>query len=239
MIIRIDRDQGRSRRLSSQAQQGFTLLEVMIALGIFAVLAAATFASLQAFVNTRDAIERSNLELAKIQKAMWIIGNDLQHLVARNIRDPYGDHIYALTNRREYELEFTRQGWSNPRFKTRSELQRVAYQVGRYDDDGERYGEDTQQLLRYYWRVLDQVEDSEPKKQVLLDDIESFEVGFRGLYAADEPVQEWPIDPKDNDFDSNFPEDRMPSAIFVSIETEKYGSFRRVFQLSDFQEKTN
>ena len=237
-----------------QKQSGFTLLEVMIAFGIFALLAAAAFMSLQGFIDTRNRVEAHDMQLAKVQKAMWIIANDLKHIVARDIRDAYGTKVYALTNQHEgFELEFTRVGWKNiGGFKARSELQRVAYKVGEYDPDGKGKksteeskpkdkilgGEDSQQLMRYYWTVLDQAEDSEPKIQLLVDDISSFEVRFVDIYPGEETelLESWPKDPQDADFDKPFHKDRLPVAIEIKIESATYGSFRRFFQLSDFQE---
>ena len=225
---------------SPRSFYGFTLIEVMIALAIFAVLSLAAFTSLDAFVRTRDAVEKKTFELAKIQKAMWVISNDMEHMVGRNVRDTYGDWVYALiTDHEAYDVVFTRTGWRNPLYKNRSELQRVAYQVGQYEDGKDKFGDESQQLLRYYWRVLDQGNDAEPKVQVLIEDINDFEIQFLGQYAEDagEWHEKWPIEQGDKDFNILFPEGRMPTAVRVRIDTETWGEFQRVFQLSDLVSK--
>ncbi len=144
-------------------KRGFTLLEMLVALAIFAVIGVISSQLVGRIVDHHAVLSERGARLIEIQRAMRVIKRDVMQFVPRKIKGGYGDPRDALLIDNDGLLEFTRNGWRNPLQQRRSTLQRVAYV---FDDD---------ELKRYYWNVLDQVPDSRRFEQTLLENVESAE----------------------------------------------------------------
>jgi general secretion pathway protein J len=204
---------------------GFTLLEVLIAIVITALIGLGSWQLLNSAIRTNDITQRALSELAQVQKTMHFISKDFEQIVPRSIRDEYGDYQAAITTESDfYAVEFTRVGWRNPLQDKRSAVQRVAYEF----NDGD--------VLRHYWDVLDRAQDSEPKTILLLDRVENFELAY--LNESDAWVDSWPQDSQSGEE----PEDRMsefatlPKAIRVRLSHPKFGSIERLFDTVSYIE---
>lgn len=201
---------------SSRKYAGFTLLELLVALSIFALLAAMAYGGLNIVLRERQATEQQAARLAQLQMTFLWLGRDLEQIVNRSIRDEYGDRQPALRGVEfgRYRLELTRGGWRNPAGRARSNLQRMAYGL----QDGE--------LVRTYWNVLDRAQDSQPVETVLLDGVDKLELRF--LDDKKQWRDTWPT----TTADSESAGDKMPLAIEVSLETEAEGRITRLFRVS-------
>ena len=125
-------------------QRGFTLLEVLIAITITAVIGLGSWQLLNTAIRAYELSQANLQSLSQLQRAQLNISRDFTQLVPRAIRDEYGDYQPALkTEDGFYLVELTRAGWRNPLQERRSELQRVAYELS----DGD--------LLRHHWKVLE------------------------------------------------------------------------------------
>jgi general secretion pathway protein J len=148
--------------------RGFTLLEMLVALAVFALLGLMTSQMVTRVIDVHNvAVERGE-RLGELQLAMQILQRDVLEIAPRSVRDEMGDPLPALRIGTDIALELTRSGWRNPLGQRRSELQRVAYQL----QDGT--------LTRYYWNVLDRAEDTVPVAQELLHNVSELTV-----YAVD------------------------------------------------------
>ncbi len=159
-----------SKKQSSYAISGFTLLEVLVAMAVFAFLAVASYSSLNIMLKTRDKTDQAAKSLQRLQMSMTIMQRDLMQLVNTPITDEFGDRlppIFTPTNNSSL-LEFTRSGWRNPASQLRSNFQRVAYAL------------EDNTLYRHHWRRLHRASQEEPIKAVLLRDIEEVEFEFLG-----------------------------------------------------------
>lgn len=206
---------------------GFTLLEVLIALSIFSVIGLAAYRVLDLAILSQGQIESHDDKLRSLERAMHIIAMDVEQSINRPIRDNYADELGALLAPSDnYTLEFTRQGWRNPLQLPRSQLQRVAYELGSLDNED---SSTNIHLLRHYWKVLDRAQDSEPQTQVLLKNIDDLRVSF--LDSEGEWQTEWPTST-----DTGTPDEVLPSALMIELHSLEAGQIQRLYQLSEVSE---
>ena len=195
--------------------RGFTLLELLVALAIFGVVAAMAFGGLRSVLDTRAASERQAAELAALQLGFTRMERDIEQIVARSIRDSLGDRQPALRGEPGGDtlLEFTRTGWRNPAGQARSHLQRVAYQL----KEG--------QLLRLHWNALDQGPSAEPQESVLLNNVTAVDVQFLDKNLAAQAL--WPKP----EAAANNEKNTLPRAIQVSVDIKGWGRINRLFRV--------
>jgi len=200
-------------RHAIQSASGFTLLELLVALAIFSLIAVMSYSGLTVVLNQQAATEIQAESLAKLQKVYLLLQRDIEQVVPRPVRDEYGDEQPALAG--SDALQLTRGGWSNPAGSLRSTLQRVGYA---YED---------RQLVRYSWAVLDRAQDSEPQRQPLIDDIE--EMTIRYLDANNEWEERWPnpLAAGGGTVDMTL----LPRAVEITLDHEKFGPLVWVFRL--------
>lgn len=204
----------RQRLATPAALRGFTLLEMLIALAIFGLLAVMSYGGLASVLELQFHTDTEAARLAQLQKAYLVMQRDIEQVVKRPVRDEFGDERAPLVG--ETTLELTRGGWSNPLGQARSTLQRVAYS---YQD---------RQLQRYVWQVLDRAQDSLAVEQRLLDDI--LDLRLRYLADDDEWQEQWPPPFQDTGAAASAPPP-LPRAIEVTIEHEHYGPLVWLFQM--------
>ena len=193
---------------------GFTLLELLVALSIFSLLAAMSYSGLQAVLEQQSYTEQAAERLGELQKLYLVMQRDIEQIVPRMVRDEFGDAQLPVVG--GDALQFTRGGWRNPAGRQRSTLQRVGYA---YDDE---------QLVRYTWSVLDRAQDSEALQQPLIEDVERMQLRY--LDKNDEWQEQWPdaaavinADPADTPV--------LPQAVEVTIEHKMFGTLVWLFQL--------
>jgi general secretion pathway protein J len=191
---------------------GFTLLELLVALAIFAIMSVIAYGGLRTVLETRDRAAASADHLAELQLAFTMIGRDIEQAVDRPIRDEFGDAEPAMEGTEE-TLEFTRGGWRNPAGLQRSELQRVAYVL-----EGE-------ELLRRTWPVLDRTQSSAPRSTLLLAGVQEF--SLRYLDRSREWQDLWPMGPAT----APGADGTLPIGIEISITTERWGRITRIFRV--------
>jgi len=204
-----------------QRQSGFTLLELLVALSIFALISAMAYGGLQTVMTQQQHTATAAQDLADLQKAYRIMQRDLEQIVSRRVRNEYGDSIEALVGGRGFTgIEFSRAGRPNPAGFLRSELQRVAYVPD----------EDT--LLRQTWRVLDRAQDSRPDEQVLVEGITRFSMRF--LDKENKWLEAWPPPQPDLNQGQNQVQNTpspLPKAVEVQLELEDLGTLNWIFRL--------
>ena len=207
----------------SRQEKGFTLLEVLLAIVITALIGLGSWQLLNSAIKTNELTQARLEELKQLQKAMFFVARDFQQVIARGVRDEFGDLMPALSTRNEfYALEFTRSGWRNPLQDPRSELQRIAYEL---DQEG--------WLVRHYWSVLDRAQDSEPRARKLLADAEKLSFAF--LNDSGSWVDEWPpqSDSEENaDIYKKY--NLLPKALRIELEHPRFGQIVRLFDLPQY-----
>lgn len=147
-----------------QQKSGFTLIEILIALFIFVILAMIIAAGLSTIMQTQERIRQRTEQFGQLQMALTLLQRDIEQAINRPIIDATGQTKPAFelnTN----SLEFTHTGYLNPAaVQKRSTLQRVAYEVN------------GRQLLRKTWQALDRVALSTADQRAILDNISDWQV---------------------------------------------------------------
>ncbi len=188
-------------------QQGFTLVEILIALFVFAIMSTIATVGLTSVIRS---YERSSIHferLAELQIAMTIMQQDMTQMINRPILDNVSERQPAFSATRPEYFEFTRVGYSNPQMTLpRSTLQRVAYQ---WQDN---------QLIRTTWPVLDRATNTAPMQRILLTDVTQMQIRF--LSDKNQFFTSWPTPQAASVF---------PKAIEITLNLKDYGSIQRLF----------
>lgn len=228
-------------RAPRERSRGFTLVELMVALAVFAVMSAMAYGGLSSVIEARTQIDRALARMQDLQMTVHRLQSDLGQVAARRVRDEFGDLRPAIAAEPSVGLVFTRLGWRNPLDEPRSHLQRVRY---RLDEEGN--------LVRSHWRVLDRAQDSAPVETVLLENVERVE--WRFLDGEREWQDQWPPlafggsasgllqedgtgEDEGDDQDGATPQQeiRLPVAVELRLTTEEYGEIRQLFAIAGAQ----
>ena len=113
-------------------QQGFTLLEVMIAISITALIGVASTNLLSNIIETKNVTDKRSEQLVTLQRFNQFISRDVEQIINRGIRDQYGDDQAAIIlDDSDYLAQWSRLGWRNSPINDdpRAEIQRVAFQI--------------------------------------------------------------------------------------------------------------
>ncbi|MBF0128022.1 MAG: type II secretion system minor pseudopilin GspJ [Magnetococcales bacterium] len=193
--------------------RGFTLLELMAALAVFAVIATMAHGALHTLLETRRAGERRMEALAAWQWLFTQLGRDIEQSVPRFVIDGGNRSHPALRGGSGgvFFLELTHTGHPNPGGAARSALQRVAWSR----EEG--------RIRRHAWPTLDRVAGDDPGGVVLLDGAGSVEIRFLGRDGRWREV--WP-EPGAGDGAT-----MLPRAVEIVVEKRGWGRMRRLFEV--------
>jgi len=194
----------------TSSQRGFTLLEVLIAVAIFALVSSATFTMLQQTIKASEQFDDKAAYLVELQRTHRLLQQDFMQAIPRTVRDEFGDVLPAVMSEDMNwgtAIELTRTGRANPLAKARSDLLRL-----RYFFNGE-------QLIRRTWKRLDRAPQAEFQEQMVLDNVKTWQVRF---LAGEQWLDMWPINV---DGSAN----ELPSAIEVNLSLSNDREFRWLF----------
>jgi len=212
-------------------QRGFTLIEVLVAMAITAIIGIMAYATL---TSALDAVEQSDVQsqrLNDINTFFAIFSKDVRQLVARPARNEKGEMEGALmaVDGDTVALRLTRTGWQNPRPEVfvRSQLQRVHYQL------------EGKTLVRESFYAVD-LPEGEPEaiRSELLDKVTSLKFRFMAqpkTGSSDEAIKgewtdTWP--PKVVGVDGNeVVSNLLPAVLEIKLELKDWGEIRRVYDL--------
>ncbi|HEY8010615.1 MAG TPA: type II secretion system minor pseudopilin GspJ [Rudaea sp.] len=193
---------------------GFSLIELLVAVAIFAAMAAMAWGGLSSIVRTRADLVREQDDFRALMRAVALFDRDLRQAVVRSVRSNYGTATVPAFIGAADRMEFTRLGFANPQAELRSNLQRVLYQL-----DGDK-------LERGVYAVLDRAPGTQPQMTVLRDKVGAFRLRY--LDAQQRWVAAWP-EPNGNAADGTSA--ALPRAVEVHLETAGYGEITRVIEL--------
>ena len=197
---------------------GFTLIEVLIAMAIFATVSVIAFTGLQSSMQIQERLQIAMEDASDLQLAMTVLQQDLASLVRRPIRPAFGnDRLPAFDEDPPAEqgvlgvytcmLGFTTVGTVATK-GFGDHMRRIAYCL------------DTEnRLVRLVWRVLDRAQDTTFSENVLLEGVEFLEVTL-----------DWPEDRIEYREGSVAWLELMPESIEIELQLEDLRIYKRVFR---------
>ena len=179
-------------KASVSNESGFTLVEVLISLFIFALISAGTMGAMFQTFAAKERLDMASAELADIAAFRSILRADLGAMDLRAMRDGVGGTENYLATTRDPAapnaiLTFTRLGRSNPTGVQRGQAERVRYIIR------------DNQFIRETLTHENPAERDGWAGRVLLDGVENISVIYRNNVAfgssspVDLVVEEWRV----------------------------------------------
>lgn len=208
-------------------ENGFTLVEVLIALAITAFVAAASYSGISSTLTGAQQLRSASERTRDLNRTLSLLSRDLRQFSNRSVRDEFGALQPALTGGplAFYPLTLTRDGWSNSLRLPRSELQRVFYYI---EDDA---------LWRAYYPVLDRAVDAEPLRMQLLGGVKAMELRFLDVLENLEVDGDLVVDTRSwaqnwvADLTAGSAIPQPPVALELRLELDDFGEIRRLYEL--------
>ena len=164
--------------------RGFTLIEVVIAMFIAAIMFAIGYGAINQALRDRDELNLSQARVTEIQRGMRVIAQDFAQMSDRPSRDSTGTGqlmpAVSADGRSDTLVLFSRNGWSNPAGIQRPAEQRVRY---RFIDGS---------LVREHWLSVDPALNAKPRQRVLLTKVKAVEIRFLDPLSRQWRT-EWPV----------------------------------------------
>jgi general secretion pathway protein J len=242
-------------KLAARRDDGFTLLELLVAMFIAAIIFAMGYGAINQAVKSRTGLQEQQAKLMELQNAMRVMEQDFVQLSPRKIRQPIGtDFQGALisnpTGTTSSSSGFSSSSSSSSSSSTSSSstsssststsssssqplvaLTRAGWTnpAGAQRPALQRvaYYFENGTLRREYWTVLDPTQTSATVKRDLMTHVKSVQLRFMDLSKTWQP--QWP--PVTNTQGVTALRSR-PIAVEITLDTEDWGKIVRVFEIA-------
>ncbi len=193
---------------NESTSRGFTLIEIMVAIAIFALIAAIAFPALIQFLDIRERVSKKNDSIAALQKTFLFMSRDLSYAVNRLGKDEFGqaaDSTLLVGDNSVFELttsyqDFNLDGSGVPR--------RVKWL---FEDNT---------LSRVQYPVMDPDGDTRIYRQALLDGVKDVEVKVLSIEdGRDSESKRW------NE------ETRLPNMLKITVQMQSGIDYERAFTM--------
>lgn len=189
---------------------GFTLIEIVIALFIFAILGTIAAIGLHSVIQTHKHLEKVDNNMSRLAMALTLMRRDFIQITDRAITSTSGGILPAFMVINNHDIEFTTGGYTNPfSVNKRGTLQRVAYQL------------ENNKLVRLTWSVMDRPPHIESSRRVMLNDVTDMNLGF--LDNKNQIINVWT--PGAN-------VGMLPNAIIFTLTLQNHNTLQSVFPIA-------
>lgn len=193
-------------------QSGFTLVELLVALFVFALLGAAGVSVMSMSIQSKETVDARAKRLGDLETARAIMKADFAQIAPRRSRDADGftmDPYFSGGPQRAPErvFAFVRHGWANPMNEARPTLQYVEYV---FEED---------RLVRRSRARVDATSGTPVRERTVLTGVQDLSVSFfsNGLWG-DQWIQR-----------TGYVTPRLPAVVAVNMKLEGFGEIRQVF----------
>jgi general secretion pathway protein J len=207
-------------RTFSRQQKAFTLLEILVAMAIAALIGVGAMKVLDSATISHKNIKAKGSRYNEIERALLFLSNDLQQLAPRQFRDEFGDlkdNLSSDDSIGKTHLSFTRLGRRNPANLPRSNLEKLTYLL------------DEKTLQRISYMYPDGMSTEQGLARDVLHNVDSFVVNF---FDGEQWNDFWPVNAGGGERNENASE-KLPVAIKVSLELSDIGLVERLYVISD------
>lgn len=191
---------------------GFTLVELLVALAVFAIIAAAAYASIAQLTRVQSTLDAKQSRLRAVQLALGAMERDLRYAISRKSRSSEGTIEPALSGRID-AFRVSRSGRANPLDLARANVERVAWQ---WRDE---------KLERRSWPNLDGARFEQVQPAEMLTEVDRLELSY--MDTEGRWLDNWPVN------NTPFP-DRLPRAVRIQLTCPDYGRINRIVALTEF-----
>lgn len=190
---------------------GFTLIEILLALSIFAILATITASTLYYAFHNRERVSAQTETLIALQLAVSIMQQDTSLAIERSIRGNDMHPFSAFIGQNGY-MEFTRDGIINPNsMEKRSTLKRVAYIC-----EGDK-------LIHRTWGSLNTINRSDTEDKILLSNLS--DCHFNYLNRSLQTLSEW----REQAVSQDQTKEPWPKAVQINLKLKEWGEMNMLF----------
>ena len=190
------------------AVMGFTLLEMLVAIGIFSVVAMVSYTTLDTYLDQRERLTVHYGRLERLQRLFILLERDIQFAANRAVRiggdlkpaieGSDGDSLVRMT--------VAQADMNNP---TGVALKRVQWRL------------EGKELIRAQWGILDHEDRLEPSEVLISDEVDDMELSF-WFYTPERGV----------DTRTSLEAGEFPAGIEVAITLDGGVEVRRLFALA-------
>jgi|GEM_PF-865019 len=195
------------------SQSGFTLIEILVALTVFGILAAITSSVMYYAFTTRTRVTDQAERMVHLELAITLLERDTEQVTIRAVR---GDdmRLFPIFVGQPNYMEFTRSGLVNPGSEQkRSTLKRIAILCT------------DNKLVRRSWGRLDVPKRSEYEDSVLLYNLKKCQFSY--LNKNQDVLTEWHHGQAEQQSD----DEPLPKAIKVTLNLGNWGDQSLLFIL--------
>ncbi|MCX7120186.1 MAG: type II secretion system minor pseudopilin GspJ [Gammaproteobacteria bacterium] len=146
------------RSFSRKINNGFTLIEMLIAMFIFAIVGILAAMSLHSIIHAHEKLKKTDQQLFQLQMTMTLLRRDISAVINRKVRNDNGDASPAFFASGATDITFTRTAPLN--------MRRVGYVL------------QNNNFLRLTWSSLDQAPGAKPESQIMVRDVKSIDWQF-------------------------------------------------------------
>lgn len=197
-------------KVNGAKNSGFTLLELLIALFIYAILSTILVGALNSVIRAYKGSEQSADRLRSLQRVFLILSRDIEQALMRPIINATGKEELAFIGDAK-GFSFTHFGVADPSgIALRSSMQRTSYA---YHD---------RTLWRSVFPVLDQARETQAKTRALFEGVNT--ISFEYLDKQHKFHGRWPVEDKSGEL--------LPRAVKINLTFPNWGKMSQLYVIA-------